>query len=148
MHQLHLICKHCGRIFPSGFPVGPGITLVGNKSQCPHCGSIENVPDISFRETVTQFADILATSENPLTDAKQLVSELSSVSSNNALRTIKKKSKFAKWFPDSPEKIAAYVAIASTAVALLIRSPETQITYNQVFIEQYNVCIVEAQDKR
>jgi len=45
-----------------------------------------------------------------------------------------------KWLPNSPEKIAAYIAIAYTIVQMFTKSPSTSINYNS-FVEQYNETI-------
>jgi hypothetical protein len=49
-----------------------------------------------------------------------------------------------KWLPDSPEKIAAYIAIVDVLFRLLSRDPNTAIEYNTV-INQLNQTIVVTQ---
>ena len=41
------VCPNCKSIFPSGFSFGlrSSVTLSGNRSQCPYCGSMAVVPD-------------------------------------------------------------------------------------------------------
>ena len=53
------------------------------------------------------------------------------------IKNLKQFEKFKKWLPDSPEKIAAYIAIAYTIVQIFTKSPNTSISYNY-FVEQYN----------
>jgi hypothetical protein len=142
MPQIFLQCKACGKIFPSGISIGPGssATFIGNKSMCPHCGSWENIPDGTLKATVDGFIEILKNSENPLNDAKALLEALERSKISGDLKEIKESSKFSrfrKWIPDSPEKIAAYVAIVYTIVQLLTQKPDINIEYN-AFVNQYN----------
>lgn len=121
--------------------MGPGssATFIGNKSRCPHCGSLENIPDGTFKDTVDGFIKILKGSENPLNDAKALLEDLE----KGDLKEIKESSKFSrfhKWIPDSPEKIAVYVAIVCAIVQLLTQKPDINIEYN-TFVSQYNQTI-------
>ena len=145
MPKLLMECKNCGKIFSSGIFMAPGssATFLGNKSQCPFCGSMENIPDGTFRATVEGFVEILEQSKNPLDKAKELLEALEKSKSSDDLAEIKKLSKFSefkKWLPDSPEKIAAYIAIIYTIVQLLIQKPNIRIEYND-FINQYNQVI-------
>ena len=72
MTVLMLQCKNCWRIFSSGINLGSGSTVIlkGNKSQCPYCGSLENIPDGTFRGTVEGIVQILEKAENPIKKAK------------------------------------------------------------------------------
>ena len=142
MTTLIMQCKNCLRVFSSGINIGSGatVTLVGNTSQCPFCGSFENIPDGTFRGTVEGIVQVLEQSENPLKRSGELLDALERVKSQEDLKRIKsspKWSAFKKWLPDSPEKIAAYIAIIYTIVQLLTKEPKMSIQYN-IFIEQYN----------
>ncbi len=139
-------CKNCGKIFSSGIFMAPGssATFIGNKSQCPFCGSMENIPDGTFKATVEGFVKILEQSQNPLNRAKELLEALEKSKGSGDLAEIKKSSKFSefkKWLPDSPEKIAAYIAIIYTIIQLLMQKPNIHIEYNDFFISQYNQVI-------
>ena len=104
---------------------------------------MENIPDGTFRATVEGFVEILEQSKNPLDKAKELLKALEKSKSSDDLAEIKKLSKFSefkKWLPDSPEKIAAYIAIIYTIVQLLIQKPNIRIEYND-FNNQYNQVI-------
>ncbi len=74
MPALMLQCSNCGRIFSSGISIGTGATvhLSGNLSQCQYCGSIENIPDGTFRSTVEGFIRVIQESDNPLQEAKTI----------------------------------------------------------------------------
>ena len=140
-----LQCKNCWKIFSSGINLGSGstVTLKGNKSQCPYCGSLENIPDGTFRGTVEGIVKILEQSENPLRKAGELLDVLEKAKRQADLEKIKSSSKFSvfkKWLPDSPEKIAAYIAIIYTIIQLLTREPKVSIQYD-IFINQYNQVI-------
>jgi len=146
MPKLLIECKNCGKIFPSGIFMAPGssATFIGNKSQCPFCGSMENIPDGTFRATVEGFVEILEQSKNPLDKAKELLEALEKIKGSSDLAEIKKSSKFSefkKWLPDSPEKIATYIAIIYTIIQLLTQKPDVHIEYNDFFISQYNQVI-------
>ena len=45
--QYPAVCPNCGLLFPSGFAFGlrSQVTLSGNRSRCPRCGSVAVVPD-------------------------------------------------------------------------------------------------------
>jgi hypothetical protein len=45
MPSFPAICQNCGLFFPSGFQVGKGVRLTGNRAECPRCGSLATVPD-------------------------------------------------------------------------------------------------------
>lgn len=146
MPNLLMECKICGKIFSSGIfmPSGSSATFIGNKSRCPSCGSMENIPDGTFKATVEGFIKILEQSPNSLDRAKELLEVLEKSKSSSDLVEIKKSSKFSdfkKWLPDSPEKIAAYIAIIYTIIQLLIQKPDIHIEYNDFFISQYNQVI-------
>ena len=138
-------CTNCRRIFSSGINLGIGatVTLKSNVSQCPFCGSMESIPDGTFRATVEGFIEILEGFENPLSKAKELLSALEKSKSVDDLAEIKKSSKFSKfekWIPNTPGKIATYITIISIVIQLLTQKPGIHIEYNN-FINQYNQVI-------
>ena len=146
MPQILVQCKKCQRIFSSGIELGVGAsaTLIDNISHCPFCGSIENIPDGTFRGTVEGVIKILENSSNKLQAAKELLESLEKNSNITDLSKVKKSSKpsqFKKWLPDSPQKIAIYIAILQTIIQLLTKNPTIQIEYNN-FINIYNHVIV------
>jgi hypothetical protein len=148
MNQLLLKCKVCGKIFSSGIAMGPGssATFINNKSQCRYCGSIENIPDGKFRSTVEGFIKVLEDNPDPLKKAKELLEALQKSKTVDDLSAIKRSSSFfklKKWIPNSPEKIAAYLAIIYTLIQLWTKTPNISIEYS-TFVNQYNK-IVEIQ---
>ena len=150
MPRLMLQCKKCGKIFYSGFTIETQgiVTLKNNKSRCAFCHSMESIPDGTFKTTVEGFINILEQTDNPLKKANDLFESLQKVKTSEELSNLKKLnkfSKFKKWIPDSPEKIAAYIAIIYTIIQLLTQSPGVQIEYN-TFINQYNQ-IINVQSK-
>mgnify|MGYP001570516078 CR=1 FL=1 len=147
MSLIYLQCKNCQRVFSSGIDLGTGSTVIlkGNRAQCPWCGSMENIPDGTFRGTVEGIAKVLKQSENPVATAKELFEALERSRTPKDLEELKQSSKFSKfrkWLPDSPEKIAAYIAIAYTIFQLLLKEPNMVVQYNQQFISVYNECII------
>ena len=152
MPKLLMQCKKCGKIFSSGIFMAPGssATFIGNKSQCPFCGSMENVPDGTFRATVEGFVEILEQSKDPLNKARELLDALEKSKNSNDLSEIKESSKFSgfkKWLPNTPEKIAVYIAIVYTIIQLLTQKPDIHIEYND-FINQYNQVINTELEKK
>lgn len=142
MPRLMLQCKNCSKIFSSGISMGPGssATFISNRSQCPFCGSMENIPDGTFKATVEGFIQILEESEDPIQIAKELLHELQKVKTQEEITKVKELSKFEKlkiWLPNSPEKVAAYIAIIYTLIQVWTKNPEVHIEYN-TFINQYN----------
>lgn len=144
-----LECSRCLKIFSSGFSFGPGtiINMRGNVSLCPFCGSPQSTPDGTFRATVEGFTAILKNSSDPLKEAEQLLEKLESIKTNEDLEGIKKSSslkKFKRWLPDTPEKIAAYIAIVYTFIQILTSQPRAVNNYN-VFVKQYNQTVINIQ---
>lgn len=143
MPPILLQCQSCKRIFSSGINLGVGATatLKGNVSQCPFCKSMENIPDGTFKGTVKGIVKILEQSDSPLSTAKDLLDALEKSRTPEDLAKIKQSSKFAKfkkWIPNTPEKLAAYIAIIYTIIQLLIKSPRMHIEYNETFVKIYN----------
>ena len=123
--------------------VGSSVTLRNNKSRCPKCGSMENIPDGKFRAIVEGFVNILKESENPLAQAQELLKALEKVKNQadiNEIRELSGFEKFKTWLPNTPEKVAAYIAIIYTITQLWTKNPEIHIEYNN-FINQYNQTI-------
>lgn len=140
-----LQCKNCLKIFSSGISMGSGssATFINNKSQCPFCGSMESIPDGTFKATVESFIQVLEQSEDPIPRAKELLLELQKVKTQEEITKVRELSKFEKlkiWLPSSPEKIAAYIAIIYTLIQIWTKNPEIHIEYN-TFINQYNQTI-------
>lgn len=147
MPLISLQCKQCNRVYSSGINLGIGttVTLKGNLSQCPYCGSMESIPDGTFKGAVEGIVKLLDQSENPLSTAKDLLEALERSKNSNDLDKLKESSKyfkFKKWLPDTPEKIAAYIAIIYTIIQLLLHEPMVHIEYNQQFINIYNQKII------
>ncbi len=150
MPQILLQCKNCQKIFPSGIELGVGAstTFVGNLSQCPFCGSMENIPDGTFKGTVEGIAKILESSPNRLQTTKDLLEALEKSKTKKDLSRLKNSSqfsKFKKWIPDSLEKIYYYVIILQVIIQLLTKNPVIKIEINEV-INVYNQ-VVASQTK-
>ena len=142
MSQILMQCKNCTKIFSPGIELGVGATIIleRNHAQCPFCGSMESIPDGAFKGTVEGIVKILENSSNRLQTAKDLLEALDKSKSENDLIKIKHSSqfsKFKKWIPDSPQKLAVYIAILNTIIQLLIKNPTIQIEYNN-FVSIYN----------
>ncbi|MCK4592579.1 hypothetical protein KAT63_04045 [Candidatus Parcubacteria bacterium] len=142
MNQLLLKCKACGKIFSSGIVMSPGssATFINNKSQCIYCGSMENIPDGTFRSTVEGFIKILEDSGNPVQKAKELLEELQKNKTSDDLLKTKKSFRFSKYkklIPSSRKDIAIYISIISVLIQLWKGTPDIHVEYD-VFVNQYN----------
>ncbi|MFH1508823.1 MAG: hypothetical protein ABIE68_01525 [bacterium] len=152
MNDILLKCNTCEKIFSSGIAmtVGSSATFENNKSQCAFCGSMESIPDGTFKSTVKGIIKILNTSENRKEQAEELYTELKSARTKEDLTTLKgssKLSKFKNWIPDSPEKIAAYLIIIQVFIQLCSKSPEVNIEYNN-FVSEYNIVLDNDKESR
>lgn len=139
-------CKNCMRIFPPGIELGVGatITLQGNRARCPFCGSIESIPNGTFRGTVEGIVKILESSPDRLRTARDLLGALEKSKTEKDLSKLKHSSqfsKFKKWIPDSLEKIYFYIVILQAIIQLLMRNPMIKIEINEV-INVYNQVVV------
>jgi hypothetical protein len=144
MQALMIQCTTCGTLFSPGIVLGGNATvhLQGNMSQCPSCGSIEHIPDGTFKNTVEGIVKILNTVNDPVQTLKQVIKELEQAKQSNNVSDLDNSqivSPFQKWIPNTPEKLAAYIAIFYTIYLLLSQQPNITIEYNQQFINQYNL---------
>lgn len=152
MPILYLQCKKCNRVFSSGINLGvwATTTLKGNRSRCPYCGSMENIPDGTFRGTVEGIVSVLEQSRDPVGTAKDLLESFEKSKTPEDLEKLKRSSKFSKfkkWIPDSPQKLAWYAAIIAGTLQLLLESPNVHIECNQQFIDNYNQYIILQEKK-
>lgn len=142
MPNLLLLCKNCGKIFSSGIFMAPGssATFTGNKSKCPFCGSMENIPDGTFKAAVNDFIDMLRESENPLQDAKDMLDSIK----RNDLSNTPHKDKIEIFLKNNKLKIAIGIAVLKIFIDLLTKNPDIEINnniVNQQFYNQYNQII-------
>lgn len=146
MPQILMQCKNCLKIFSPGIELGVGATIIlkGNRARCPFCGSMENMPNGTFRGTVEGIVKILESSPNRLQTAKDLLEALGRSKTENDLSKLKHSSrfsKFKKWIPDSLEKIYYYIVILQAIILLLTRNPVIKIEVNNV-MSIYNQIVV------
>ena len=148
MPVLMLQCRRCGSLFSSGIAIEGNATvnLQGNRSQCSHCGSTEQIPDGTFRSTVEGIVKVLSSSSNPIQTVKQVLSDLEKAKKDNDVSSLNDSvalASFKQWIPNTPEKLAAYIAIFYTIYLLLSQQPALNIEYKQNFVNQYNNVIIE-----
>lgn len=146
MPAIMMHCSRCGAIFSSGIALSgnASVHLEGNLSQCPSCGSMQAVPDGTFRNTVEGIVKVLASSPKPVEEARKILDELERAKQANSVSILESSTllnRYKKWLPDSPEKIAAYIAIFYTIYLLLMENPSTSVEYNQTFIDKYQITI-------
>ena len=140
-------CGNCQQIFNSGIFMGAessNITLINNKSQCPFCGSMENIPDGTFTATVNGFVDILRGSKNPLQEALDIYNGLKNVKSYGDLSKVIHGDKIEQFLKINKVKIAVGIAIIKVIIDLLNSQPTVELNnniINQQFYNQYNQII-------
>lgn len=82
---------------------------------------MEQVPDGIFRNTVEGIVKLLSSSPNPIQTIKQVLTDLENVKKKNDVSLLSESaalSSFKQWIPNSPEKLAAYIAIFYTIYLL------------------------------
>lgn len=140
MSLLQLQCSNCLRIFSPGIFMENSLATFNDcQTKCPHCQSLQKING-TFRTTVEGFVEYFKKDNNPLQSVSRLFEILQTSKTPQDLVMIKKSkefSKFEKWLPDTPEKIAAYIAIVYTLVQLFSKSPSISIDYD-IFVKQYN----------
>lgn len=145
-------CGNCQRIFKSGIMMGSGssATFIGNKSQCPFCGSMENIPNGKFMATVNGFVDLLKGSRNPLQDALDIYNGLKNVRDPNDLSEVPHKDKIEGFLERNKLKITMGLAILKVIIDLLKSQPDIAINntiINDNFYTQYNKTIIVEPEK-
>ena len=149
-----LQCSRCATIFSSEIHVSDGKSITfegGFHIQCPRCGSLESIPDGTFRETVEGIATLLHQSQNPLKEAVEILGTLEDSRRQGSvvpLQSMPWFTQYKQWLPDTPEKIAAYVGIFAFMYQTLMKDPGLRIEYSPTFIEQYNQTIIYEQPVR
>ncbi|HCX26007.1 MAG: hypothetical protein UX08_C0004G0013 [Candidatus Collierbacteria bacterium GW2011_GWB1_45_35] len=137
MPLLLMQCERCHRVFSSGIELGVGSSAFfsNNKSQCPHCGSMENVPNGNLTGTIDGVIKILENSPDPLQTAQSLFDALEKNKNKNDLSKLKQTpqfSKFKKWIPDSPNKILIYLTVLKIVIEILTKNPSMTIDINNI----------------
>jgi hypothetical protein len=159
-------CRNCGKLFetqikidPAIYKFAPGIRVGVNTFTCPHCNTQDQYSEedflytpqqvlelASFGKTVRAFVEHIRLSETPLQAASELLSGLEQASTTgdvNKLRNTPRLLKLRKWLPNSPEKVAAYVAVAHVIFQILTREPSLKIEYQTVVNEIHQTYIVQ-----
>ncbi len=151
LQALMLQCSSCATIFSSGIHLSEGKSITfqgGFQIQCPRCGSLESIPDVTIKATVQGIAQILRKSQNPLQDVAEILEALEDGRRKASVAPLQVKpwyEEVKKWLPGTPEKIAAYVTIFAAMQQILTRDPGQHIEYSPTFIEQYNQTIIYPQ---
>lgn len=149
MDLLKWLCTNCGFAFDPPFRVTGGgtVNLIFQDSRfvCPRCKSVENIPDGTFQNTVKGFIRLLEGSQEPIQKAKEILTKLNNAKNDNNLSELNNDESLAllrNWLPNTPQKLAAYIAILTFILNFLIHKPDEKIQYNQLFINQYNEYII------
>lgn len=79
--------------------------------------------------------------EDPVEEIKEILNILIKEvkTSKNESTTAVKEERWKVWIPNTPEKVAAYAAIAALILNLLTEKPSENIVINQEFKAQYEV---------
>jgi hypothetical protein len=159
-------CKSCGKIFetqikidPAIYKLMPGVKVGVNTFSCPHCNAQGQYSEedflytpqqvlelASFGKTVRAFVEHVRLSEAPLQAASELLHGLEQASATGdvtKLRNSPRLLKLRKWLPNSPEKVAAYVAVAHVIFQILTKEPSVKIEYKTVVNEIHQTYIVQ-----
>jgi len=149
LHTLMIQCSKCLTVFSSGMAVSNGGTININNyhALCTNCGSLVGIPDCTFQETVEGIGTLLLKSPNPLQEVTNILEALEDSKTKGNISPLQSRpwyQQFKKWLPDSPEKVAAYIAIFLFIQQMLARNPGQNIEYSPTFIEQFNQTIIYA----
>lgn len=145
-------CEACGNVFNSGFKIVnvPSVVMTGNKSRCPRCGTWASLPDGTFRANAEGLLEFLASTPDRRRFTEELLQDLRRAQSTGEVATLaanKKYESIARWLPNTPEKLAVYIALLQLMLQLLSRDPHVTINVNQV-VNQVNVENVQNIDAR
>ncbi|PEW04514.1 hypothetical protein CN425_05115 [Bacillus cereus] len=154
MNQVPAFCDNCGNIFPSGiaFENSIGITMIGNKSQCPRCGYMARVPDGVFN-FYNNAIEVLQASESTIKDLQKFYSIIQTANKAEATpqeveqeieKEVPKLSFLAKYLPQNAKELGVYLSAIGAIIGgftggieinpQIEINPKTEI--NQYFIEQ------------
>jgi len=151
LQTLMLQCSRCATIFSSGIHVSDGKSITfkgGFHIQCPRCGSLESIPDVTIKATVEGIAKLLLKSQNPLQEVGNILSALQDGSRQGSISPLQSQPwylPYKKWLPDSPKKLSYYAVIFAAIYQILSKDPAQKIEYSPTFIESYNQAIVYPQ---
>jgi hypothetical protein len=117
------------------------IMLSGNKSRCPFCGSLENIPDGTFNAAVHGFIDILKGADNPLQEAINILKDLERARNNKSLSDVSYGEKIEQLLKKNKIKIGIAIVVIKVIIDLMTTNQNVKIdniNINQKFYNQYN----------
>lgn len=143
MPPLLLRCSRCGMIFNSGFNFGPNVavTLKGNQSQCPRCGSMQSLPEGTFQSTVEGIMRVVSDAPDRRKMATELLAIAQEAQKTGDLTPVRN-TELNRWLPSDPANAIGYlqilIGVLQVLLQLLLNNPQAKIEYNQTFINNYN----------
>jgi hypothetical protein len=121
MIHVPAFCDNCGNVFPSGmvFENVIGVTMSGNKSQCPRCGFLARIPDgvFNFYQNAIEVLNAPETTKRDLQIFRQIIQNASTVQKpvqevqEEIQKKVPKLSFLAKFLPKDATELIAYLAI-------------------------------------
>lgn len=151
MARVPVFCDNCGLVFPSPFTVGAGnLTLIGNRCECPRCGSPARVLD-GVVSAVEQTLHVLSAPHHTLLDLERLAALIAQARETNQSKEDLEKSitkevpsltALISLLPTNKTELMAFLGVV-LAAAQLVQScassgaPPTTITVNQVVEQIY-----------
>ena len=138
--RILLQCSNCHKIISKiALASFTKWTPSGKPFSCKYCGT-KQVYENSFQATFNEVYEIISDSSSPLKEAEKILHGLEAVKMGkrvNDLGEFYQSKSFRKWLPNSPEKIAAYIAIITAIIMMLKQHPEPKIDMD-VFINIFN----------
>lgn len=149
MLNIPAVCS-CGLVFPSGIAIGGNVinlTLKGNKSRCPRCGNMADIPDavlnsydgaVQILQSGIYSEDQILSFFNVLQRAYSNLKENKSVPLNNAVESLEDNIPFlAALLPSLNNKAELYtfIGLLLQCLSLLVgNEPQTVNNFNAPII--------------
>ncbi|MGG0176442.1 SEC-C metal-binding domain-containing protein [Gottfriedia acidiceleris] len=154
MNQVPAFCDNCGNIFPSGiaFENSMGITMIGNKSQCPKCGFMARIPDGVFN-FYNNAIEVLQATETTIKDLQKFFTIIQTANKEESTsqevkqeieNEVPKLSFLAKYLPQNAKELGPYLYVIVAIINIFTGgveikphieiNPKTEI--NQYYVEQ------------
>lgn len=95
-------------------------------------------------EMARDLLEVVNNSQTPEEAVREILVALKDVSESKRYSDLAKNEKYKalkKWIPDTPEKLAAYAAIAALILQMITKYPPQKIEINNTFIQQYEIIL-------
>jgi hypothetical protein len=142
---LMLQCASCSCVFHSGLELSANtyLTMHGNVSQCPRCGSMESLPEGNFKTTVDGILRLVREAPDARKSAEELLAMARLAEASGDVTQLRN-SELARWLPDNPQLAVGYIQILIAALQvvlqLLLSNPSGRIEHHEHY-NTYNTYI-------